>query len=111
MALTYHTNGYRARGGSGLVVLAVLAEHKHEGRTYKLLSVQTKEGLPYVCLRLYNATGRFIKQFLFEREVAEWLKGALSSGVLELLPASASPAQGVTPDTSKQEGLCVTNPL
>lgn len=46
-------------------------------RTYKLLSVQTQEGLNYLCLRLYNNTGRFIKQFLFEAELVAWLRSAL----------------------------------
>lgn len=49
------------------------------GRTYRVLHVRTQEGLPYVSLRLYNATGKFIKQFLMEpeavRPIAELLLG------------------------------------
>ena len=31
----------------------------------------------YRCLRLYNANGHFIKQFLFEPELSDWLISCL----------------------------------
>ncbi len=70
MAMTFHTTGHATKGKS-LTVLAELQVVKHNGRTYKLLSVQTHDGLPYLCLRLYNGNNHFIKQMLFENEVAE----------------------------------------
>lgn len=78
MVMSYHTTAYQARRKtSGLIVKATLSEQKHNGRTYKLLSVQTQEGLDYLCLRLYDNTGRFIKQFLVEPELVAWLRSAL----------------------------------
>jgi hypothetical protein len=38
--------------------------------------------LPYLCLRLYNAKGKFIKQFLFEHSVSDWLRLSLAGGSL-----------------------------
>lgn len=53
-----------------LTVLEKLGAIQHHGRTYSLMRVQTHEGLEYLSLRLYNAQGRFIKQFLIEPELA-----------------------------------------
>jgi hypothetical protein len=47
------------------------------GRTYKLVEVVTNSGQVYNSLRLYNSKGRFIKQFLFEPEIAEQLSKLL----------------------------------
>lgn len=56
----------------------MVSEREHGGRTYKLLKVETQEGLEYLCLRLYNAQKRFIKQFLFEPELSQWLIQSLT---------------------------------
>lgn len=52
-------------------------EIKHNGRTYRLLSVLTHDGLPYYSLRLYNGTGKFIKQFLIDPEAFEDVAGLM----------------------------------
>ncbi len=57
-------------GKHRLEVLHQIAHYPHNGRTYKLLRVRTQEGLEYISLRLYNNTGRFIKQILVEPEIA-----------------------------------------
>lgn len=38
----------------------------YNGRKYKLVGVQTNDGSDYLSLRLYNGSGRFIKQLLIE---------------------------------------------
>ncbi len=76
MALAHHTAPHQKRG-KPLKVLETISQHTYNGRTYKLLKVETHDGLPYLCLRLYNASNRFIKQFLFEEPVASWLQQAL----------------------------------
>jgi hypothetical protein len=76
MALAHHTTPHQKRG-KPLKVLETISQHVHNGRTYKLLKVETHDGLPYLCLRLYNSSNRFIKQFLFEEAVAFWLQEAL----------------------------------
>jgi len=53
-----------------LTVIAKLGTVQHNGRTYSLVKVQTHDGQIYLSLRLYNAQGRFIKQFLIETELA-----------------------------------------
>lgn len=40
-------------------------------RTYKLLEIKTSGGETYFALRLYNGSGKFIKQLLFEEQIAE----------------------------------------
>ncbi|MBE0427973.1 MAG: hypothetical protein IBX72_15200 [Nitrospirae bacterium] len=40
-------------------------------RTYKLVRVKTSSGELYYSLRLYNGSGRFIKQFLFEEQLCK----------------------------------------
>lgn len=42
---------------------------EYKGRTYKLVLVRTQDGLSYYALRLFNAGGHFIKQFMFEPEI------------------------------------------
>lgn len=86
MAMTFHTTGHATKGKS-LTVLAELQVVRHNGRTYKLLSVQTHDGLPYLCLRLYNGKNHFIKQMLFEREVAEQFGFCLTPAAPDSLPA------------------------
>ena len=49
-----------------LEVLAQIGEIKHNGRTYRLVRVRTHDGQEYLSLRLYNESGKFIKQFLIE---------------------------------------------
>ncbi|MCK9591431.1 MAG: hypothetical protein M0Q91_05410 [Methanoregula sp.] len=73
--LMYHTS-HKQEKGTPLTVVKIISEHVCNGRTYKLLDVKYGE-LPYLCLRLYNAKGRFIKQFLFEHTVTKWLKDTL----------------------------------
>lgn len=52
-----------------LTVLNTFGEVHCDGRIYRLLMVQTHEGLKYYSVRLYNARNHFIKQFLFEPEL------------------------------------------
>ncbi len=58
-------------GQHRLEVIKLCGEVAHNGRTYKLLVVKTHDGLLYNSLRLYNGKGKFIKQFLFEDDIAE----------------------------------------
>jgi hypothetical protein len=60
-------------GKYGLEVIASLGSCEYGGRTYRLVRVRTSDGKIYLSLRLYNGSGRFIKQFLFEPEVREKL--------------------------------------
>lgn len=53
-----------------LEVVRQFGEVKYNGRTYKLLGVKTHDGQDYLSLRLYNGTGKFIKQFLIEPGLA-----------------------------------------
>ena len=53
-----------------LTVLKVIGEVKHNGRTYRLVEVETNDKLRYYSIRLYNQTGRFIKQMLYEPEIS-----------------------------------------
>lgn len=53
-----------------LTVLERLGTVQHNGRTYSLVKVLTNAGLEYLSLRLYNASGKFIKQLLIEPELA-----------------------------------------
>jgi len=57
-------------GKHRLTVLNQIAHWVFRDRTYKLLRVQTQDNLEYISLRLYNATGKFIKQILVEPEIA-----------------------------------------
>ena len=57
-------------GKYSLKVVRHFGEVKYNGRTYKLLGVQTHEGQNYLSLRLYNSTGKFIKQLLIEPGLA-----------------------------------------
>ena len=57
-------------GQHRLEVIHQIAHYPYDGRIYKLLRVKTQDGLEYISLRLYNKTGRFIKQILVEPEIA-----------------------------------------
>ena len=62
-----------------LQVLREISVVPHNGRTYKLVEVQTNEGQRYLCIRLYNNKGKFIKQLLLDQEVAGDIGQALSN--------------------------------
>lgn len=49
-----------------LTVIKEFGQVQYNGRTYKLVGVRTNNGSDYLSLRLYNGTGKFIKQLLFE---------------------------------------------
>jgi len=53
-----------------------------DGRLYKLVLLRTNDGLDYYAMRLYNRTGKFIKQFLFEPYIL--------NGIIDLLVQEAS---------------------
>lgn len=53
-------------GTHKLTVTEEIGKIEHAGRTYKILRVVTHDGLEYLSMRLYNATGKFIKQLLIE---------------------------------------------
>lgn len=72
MTMTYHTTRHRKRKHI-LRVKKVVSETNHNNRIYRLLVVETQDGLEYICLRLHNANNHFIKQFLFEQELLDWL--------------------------------------
>lgn len=76
--LIYHSTRVNARKHS-LKMVRCISEVQLNGRLYRLLDVET-QGVAYRCLRLYNASGHFIKQFLFEPELSDWLKTALEDG-------------------------------
>lgn len=78
MSLVHRPTGYKGTSHP-LIVRNEIAKVQHNGRTYKLLEVETHDGLPYTCIRLYNAKGKFIKQFLFEPVLKDWLRNALTS--------------------------------
>lgn len=48
-----------------------------DGRKYRLVMVETNEQQFYYALRLYNAKGKFIKQFLYEPAIAGAIAGLL----------------------------------
>ena len=56
-------------GRHRLKVLKTFGEVPHNGRTYRLVQVETSLRQKYLSLRLYNGQGRFIKQLLFEPEL------------------------------------------
>ena len=73
---------WRPGQGKATEVLATHGEVKHNGRIYRLVTVRTGGGL-YRSLRLYNAQGHFIKQFLFEPEIMGDLIALLEKAILE----------------------------
>jgi hypothetical protein len=76
MPLAYHSTRANDRRHK-LTTERIISECHHNGRLYKLLDVRTQDDLPYRCLRLYNENNHFIKQFLFEPELTDWLREAL----------------------------------
>jgi hypothetical protein len=60
-----------------LSTIRLISEQRCRDRTYRLLEVITQDEIWYYCLRLLNRDGHFIKQFLFEPEMAAWLREAL----------------------------------
>lgn len=50
-----------------------------DGRGYRLVLLRTDEGLQYYALRLYNRSGHFIKQMLFEPHVIGGLRAILEA--------------------------------
>lgn len=62
------TTGFKF-GKHRLQVLKEMGEIIHNSRKYKLVEIQTHDGLVYWSLRLYNSSGKFIKQLLFEPEI------------------------------------------
>ncbi len=50
-------------------LIRVCGEKVINGRTYRFVLLETSDGLLYYAWRLYNSTGRFIKQFLFEPQM------------------------------------------
>jgi len=49
-----------------LEVLQTYGEINCNGKVYRFIKVRTNNNELYYSIRLYNAKGRFIKQFLFE---------------------------------------------
>jgi len=74
--------GFRL-GKNKVEVLEQLGEVKHNGRTYRVVSVRVAAGQEYISLRLYNAQGKFIKQFMLEPEVGPKLGRLLGNDLLE----------------------------
>lgn len=60
-------------GQHRLEVLQEFGKVEHKGRIYKLVQVKTEAGDIYNSLRLYNRSGKFIKQMLFEPEIQKAL--------------------------------------
>lgn len=63
-----------------LQLLETIGETSYNGRTYRLVLIQTNEGYRYFSLRLYNGKGKFIKQFLFEPDVAPAIAQMIRAG-------------------------------
>ena len=59
------TTGFKF-GKYRLTVIKEFGQVSHNGRIYRLVGVQTHDGQDYLSLRLYNGTGKFIKQLLIE---------------------------------------------
>ena len=73
--------GFRL-GKNKVEVLEQLGEVNHNGRTYRLVKVRV-DGKEYISERLYNAQGKFIKQFMVEPEVGPKLGRLLGNDRLE----------------------------
>ena len=79
MNIEKQRTGFRF-GKFSLKVLDQLGELEHKKRKYKLVKVQTNDGLIYFSLRLYNEKGKFIKQLLFEPEIRDKISSLLAKG-------------------------------
>jgi hypothetical protein len=69
-------------GTHRLTVLKEFGQCELNGRKYKVLHVRTHDGLDYLSLRLYNATGKFIKQLLIEPCLAAQFSKILEGAAL-----------------------------
>lgn len=67
--ITKQQTGFKF-GKRSVEVINQIAHYPYMGRVYKLLRVRTSDGFEYISLRLYNNTGRFIKQIMVEPEIA-----------------------------------------
>lgn len=65
-------------GVNRLTVLNTIGQVSINGRVYRLVEVQTADGLIYRSLRLYNKDGKFIKQMLYEPRIGQELIGLMS---------------------------------
>lgn len=65
MVINKQQTGFKF-GKYQLKLIKEIAHLNYDGRAYKLVRVQTHDNQEYLSLRLYNATGKFIKQFLVE---------------------------------------------
>ncbi|RKY40779.1 MAG: hypothetical protein DRP81_09030 [Candidatus Omnitrophota bacterium] len=63
-----------------LKVLSEVGRIVYLSRTYRVVLVETEAGQKYVAIRLYNASGKFIKQFLVEPEIAPKVGLLLAGG-------------------------------
>lgn len=78
MTVERRQTGFRY-GKYALTVLTTVGSVDHNGRRYRVVQVRTHLGERYIALRLYNATGHFIKQMLMEPEIAPVI-GSLLKG-------------------------------
>ena len=67
--ITKQQTGFKF-GKYSVEVINQIAHYPYNGRVYKLLRVRTSDGLEYISLRLYNSSGRFIKQMMVEPQIA-----------------------------------------
>lgn len=67
--ITKQQTGFKF-GKHAVEVIHQIAHYSYNGRTYKLLRVRISDGSEYISLRLYNKSGKFIKQMMVEPEVA-----------------------------------------
>ena len=81
MPVEKRETGFRF-GRYSLRVTRLFGECRCDGRTYKLVQVETQLGASYYALRLYNGRGHFIKQLLFERSVVTQLADLLLVAVV-----------------------------
>jgi hypothetical protein len=51
-------------------LIDALGEVTHNGRTYKVAREQVATGEIYLSIKLYNATGKFIKRLMIDEDIA-----------------------------------------
>lgn len=51
-------------------LIDALGEVAHNGRTYKVAREQVATGEIYLSIKLYNATGKFIKRLMIDEDIA-----------------------------------------
>ena len=69
MTINKQQTGFKF-GKYRLKLIEEVAHLEHNGKAYKLVRVRTHDNQDYLSLRLYNGTGKFIKQFLVEPVLA-----------------------------------------